>query len=146
MTIRNPPTDLQMPNLPFEIIQHIMGYAANPQSLRLRRDIETYILSKRRLYFIYNQFWTIHMGVQEPEYKYYITNDLISYINNDYGTKYGFEERFYRILSRNLRLTSDLDIDVYWNRLQTLSVDTQNNLLLGLLLPEERDDVIKTFP
>ena len=136
----------RMCRLPNEVIQHIIGYTLAPQSLNLRKDIHSYLHSKRRVMYLYDQYWTVDMGELEGEYKFWLANDIISYANSYQGTMYGLVDNFYAIFYRNLRLKNTLDIGVFWNHLQKKSVDTQINVLWGLLLPEERDTLISIFP
>jgi hypothetical protein len=96
--------------------------------------------------YLYDQYWTVDMGELEGEYKFWLTNDIISYANNYQGTMYGLVDNFYFIFYRNLRLRNPLDIGVFWNHLQKKPVDTQINILWGLLLPEERERLISIFP
>jgi hypothetical protein len=136
----------QMRRLPTEVIQYIIGYTVAPQSPNLRKDIHSFVESKRRIMYLYDQYWTVDMGELEDEYKYWIANDIISYANNYQGTVFGLVDNFYTIFYRNLRLKNTFDIGVFWNHLQKKSVDTQINLLWGLLLPDERDALISVFP
>jgi len=136
----------QMCRLPTEVIQHIIGYTVSPQSPNLRKDIHSFLRSKRRIMYLYDQYWTVDMGELEGEYKYWIANDIISYANSYQGTMYGLVDNFYTIFYRNLWLKNSLDIGVFWNHLQKKPVDTQINILWGLLLPEERDTLISIFP
>jgi len=132
--------------LPCEIIQHIIGYTLQPQSSDLCKDIHSYIKSRRHIMYLYDQFWTVDMGDCENKYKNWLANDIVSYINNQQGTMYGFVDNFYNVFYRNLQLKNSEYIECYFNKLESNSVDTEINILWGLLLPEERDHIISIFP
>ena len=132
--------------LPNEIIQNIIGYTITPQSLNLRNDIQSYILSLRRITYLYNQYWTVYMHEEEEEYKNWIVNDIIHYMNQYQGTMYGYVEKFYNIFLRNTRLNTQADVNKYYKQLEKMNVERQINSLWGLLTPSERDDLIRIFP
>jgi len=96
--------------------------------------------------YLYDQFWTVDMGDCENKYKNWLANDIVSYINNQQGTMYGFVDNFYNVFYRNLQLKNSEYIECYFNKLESNSVDTEINILWGLLLPEERDHIISIFP
>lgn len=131
--------------LPVDVIQMIIVYTYNPQSLTLLRDIENFSSTKKRIHKMYNQYWTIDMMEEENEYKYWMITDIEYYINDYQNTLYEHNEKMYHIFFRNLQLKTVLDVNTYWLILQKKHIHTQINILWGLMNPTERNEIISNF-
>ena len=82
------------------------------------------------------------MSEQEPEDKNWLINDIIAYANNYQATMYGYVDKFYNIFKRNIFLQTNEQIRKYVFKLQGSHVNKEINIYLGLLTPNERNDVI----
>lgn len=128
--------------LPMDIIHHIIPYTYNFQNKDLLDDIKSYSESKTILSNYYYNYWIIFIQSQEPQDKYWLVNDLFAYANSYNPSMYGYVESFYNIFKRNTFLQSDEDIDRYILNLEKKDVTSQINVFLGMLTPEQRNDII----
>jgi hypothetical protein len=128
--------------LPMDIIHHIIPYTYNFQKKDLLDDIKNYTESKTILSNYYYNYWIIFIQSQEPQDKYWLVNDLFAYANNYNPSMYGYVEEFYNIFKRNTFLQSNQDIDRYILNLEKKDVTTQINVFLGMLTPNQRNDII----
>jgi hypothetical protein len=87
------------------------------------------------------------MREAEHEYKNWIVNDIISYMNDYQGTMYGYTPKFHTFINRvNLQqLNRVLDVNTFNTIIENKEIDTQINILWGLLLPQERNEIICRF-
>ena len=125
--------------LPKEIISRIIPYTYCHPSKHLLRDIEDYTESKVRLLDLYQNYWRYD---EKDEYKHWLFNDILSYMNHAKATIYGYVNHFYSILKRNRHLQTLESIHDYVKRLMFKKVNTQINILLGLLNIHERKDFV----
>jgi hypothetical protein len=128
--------------LPMDIILHIIPYTYNFQKKHLLDDIKSYSESKKILLNYYYNYWIIFIQCQEPQDKYWLVNDLFAYTNNYNPTMNGYVEQFYNIFKRNIFLQGNQHIDRYILNLEKKDVTSQINVFLGMLKPEERNDLI----
>lgn len=128
--------------LPMDIILHIIPYTYNFQKKHLLDDIKSYSESKKILFNYYYNYWIIFIQCQEPQDKYWLVNDLFAYTNNYNPTMNGYVEQFYNIFKRNIFLQGNQHIDRYILNLEKKDVTSQINVFLGMLTPEERNDLI----
>jgi hypothetical protein len=128
--------------LPMDIIHHIIPYTYNFQKKDLLDDIKNYTESKTILSNYYYNYWIIFIQSQEPQDKYWLVNDLFAYANNYNPSMYGYVEEFYNIFKRNTFLQSNQDIDRYILNLEKKDVTSQINVFLGMLTPNQRNDII----
>jgi hypothetical protein len=129
-------------NCPIEIIYLIMSYTYNHQPSLLCDDIKNYYISKIIISEIYYQKWIICLGEPVPEDKNWLLNDIICYINDFQPTMYGYRDRFFKILQKNIMVVNNNDVNKYYNGLERKPVELQINLLWGLLTLAERNDII----
>jgi hypothetical protein len=57
----------------------------------------------------------------------------------------GYVKNFYAVFLRNLTLKTNGDVLTYIEKLEQLSINTQINILWGILLPNEREYIINDF-
>ena len=131
--------------LPEHIIDYIIPYTYRLQNKVLLEDIQNYTKTKDRILQLYYDLWINYMDDVVPEDKYWIINDIIAYVNEDRATMCGYVNNFYTVFLRNLSLKTNGDVLNYIENLELLSVNTQINILWGLLLPTEREDIINDF-
>jgi hypothetical protein len=132
-------------SLPDDIINHIIPYTYHLQSKSLLDDIQNYKMAKKILFEYYYFLWIDFYGENEPEDKHWLFNDLIAYTNDYHATMNGYVNKFYNILSRNIFLKTREEINIYFEKIERKNVLTQINILLGLLTPKERDEIIFNF-
>ena len=132
-------------NLPLDVVRYIIPYTYQTQNKKLLNDIVDYKKSKSVIFELYYDFWIINHSQMIPEDRNWLINDLFGYANNDQATMLGYTDDFYKLFSRNPRLTTKKKVDKYIEILETKEVDTQINIFWGLLLPEERNDIIQQF-
>ena len=128
--------------LPLDIILYIIPYTYHLQNKDLLTDIKSYTETKTLLSNYYYNYWIIFMQSQELQDKYWLINDLFAYANNYNPTMYGYDEQFYNIFKRNTFLQSNEDINRYILNLEKKDVCSQINVFLGMLTPEQRNDLI----
>jgi len=131
--------------LPEHIIDYIIPYTYQLQNKVLLEDIESYTNTKDRILHLYYDLWINYMDDIEPEDKYWIINDIVAYMNENIPIMCGYVSNFYTIFLRNLTLKTNGDVLTYIEKLEQLSTNTQINILWGLLLPNEREDIIIDF-
>jgi len=128
--------------LPMELVLQIIPYTYCLQNKTLLHDIKNYTESKTILSNYYYNYWIIFIQSQEPQDKYWLVNDLFAYANNYNPTMNGYDEHFYNIFKRNTFLQSNKDIDRYILNLEKKDVSSQINIFLGMLTPNQRNDII----
>jgi hypothetical protein len=127
--------------LPKDIQLYILQYTYQPQSKRLLNDIEHYTETKIILFDLYHDYWEFFQTDSE-EYKHWLMNDIIAYLNHQKPTTYGYVYHFYTIFGRNNRLKTIECVDMYVEKINKKHVNTQINLFLGILNRYERDDLV----
>jgi hypothetical protein len=127
--------------LPMDIVLQIIPYTYNLQNKNLLCDIINYNQTKNKLLELYKYFWTKEIQSEESEeYKYWLKRDLFIYANN-YNLR-GYDEKFYKILARNIFLQSEKSIDTYITNLHKKELSIQINVLLALLNIDERNELL----
>lgn len=137
--------ELCMKKLPKELIEYIIPYTYNIQNKALLHDIVDYKQTKLKVLELYHTFWIIYVDAGELEDKYWLINDIIIYANDNKPTNIGYVEHFYDIFARNSQLYNKEKIDRFVCNLENKYVDTQINIFWGLLLHNERRDIINIF-
>jgi hypothetical protein len=128
--------------LPDDIKNHIIPYTYNLQSKSLLDDIQNYRMTKMILFELYYYWWIDYVGENEPEDKHWLFNDLVAYTNDYNATINGFIDKFYNIWGRNVFLKKRKGIDIYFQKIERKNVSTQINIVLGLLTPKERNEIV----
>jgi hypothetical protein len=128
--------------LPMDIVLQIIPYTYHLQNKDLLDDIKSYTETKTLLFNNYYNYWIIFIQSQEPQDKYWLVNDLFAYTNNYNPTMNGYVEQFYNIFKRNIFLQGNQDIDRYILNLEKKHVNSQINVFLGMLTPNERSELI----
>ena len=78
---------------PEEICLEIIRYTYMPQDKYLLNDIVNYTESKTKLLDLYFNYWILYN--QADEYKNWLNNDIVSYVNNFEAIMYGYVDKFY---------------------------------------------------
>jgi hypothetical protein len=129
--------------LPDDIINHIIPYTYNLQNKKLLEDIQNYKRVKGSLLEIYYYLWIEWIGSNvKDDDKYWLINDLIAFSNDYKATMNGYADKFYDIFFRNNLLKTREEIDVYFQKIERKTVLSQINILLGLLTPIERNEIL----
>lgn len=128
--------------LPDDIKNHIIPYTYNLQNKKLLDDIQNYRMTKMVLCELYYFWWIEWVGDNESEDKHWLFNDLVAYTNDYNATMNGFIDKFYNIWGRNVFLKKRKGIDIYFQKIERKNVLTQINIVLGLLTPKERDEMV----
>jgi len=129
--------------LPHDIINHIIPYTYNLQRKSLLEDIKNYKKIKISLLKIYYYLWIEWVGSNEQDDdKYWLINDLIAYSNDYKATMNGYVDKFYDVWGRNIFLKTREEIDIYFFKTERKNVSTQINIVLGLLTPTERNEIL----
>ena len=132
-------------NLPLDIIRRIIPYTYNLQNRVLLADIQNYKETKTRVLELYHTFWISHLGLNETGDKWWLINNIMSHLNDYQASMYGHVEPFYDIFLRNRKLKSFNDVDNFLIKLNMKNVDAQINIVWGLLIPSERNDITALF-
>ena len=135
---------MDLTKLPSDIISRIISYTYEIQDKSLLNDIIHYHHSKKILLELYYKFWIIDMqSPDSDEDKNWLINDIFAYANNYKATMHGYIDEFYNIFKRNNLLQRNDQIDKYvMFLLDKKHVSSQINIFLGLLTPNERNDII----
>jgi len=128
--------------LPLDLVLQIIPYTYHLQNKELLDDIKSYSETKTILSNYYYNYWIVSLEEPEDGDKYWLINNLFSFVNNYKPTMDGYVEQFYNIFKRNAFLETSQDIDSYILQLEKKNVTTQINIFLGLLTLEERNEFI----
>lgn len=128
--------------LPLDIVLKIIPYTYCLQNKDLLSDIKNYTETKTILTDYYYNYWIVFLQSQELQDKYWLINDIFAYANNYNPTMYGYDEEFYNIFKRNIFLQTNQDIERYVLNLEKKHVNSQINIFLGMLTPEQRNDIV----
>ena len=132
--------------LPIDIQNHILSYTYSPQPQTLLEDIQNYSQTKQYLYEIIEE--------TETQNAYYFTsakdeihNELCNFI---YYYLYEGSNEFLNIYfwSRNImykKITIDFITKIIMDKLCDYSIDSQINILWGLLNPAERNTFLDLY-
>lgn len=131
--------------LPTDIIQKIIPYTYNLQDKTLLDDIVNYKTTRTRIDELYYNCWIVLVGLEQPNDKDWLINDIFAYANDYKATMNGYVEKFYRIFYRNPRLHNIEEVNQYVEKLERQEVIAQINIFWGLLTPEERNSIIRDF-
>jgi RNA recognition motif-containing protein len=71
--------------LPQDIMYHIIPYTYQLQPNVIMNDIKNYKETKELIVSLYYNYWIVNFEEAEPEDKYWLINDLVSFINRFYG-------------------------------------------------------------
>ena len=137
--------ELCMKKLPKDVIDYIITYTYKPQNKDLLNDIVDYNKTKQKVLELYHTFWIIYVDAGELEDKYWLLNDIIIYANDNKPTINGYVQHFYDIFGRNSQLYTKENIDIFVCNLENKCVERQINVAWGLLLHNERVDIIEDF-
>jgi len=130
--------------LPSAIISHIIPYTYQTQNKKLLKDIEHFKETKDVLLNLYQKYWRdLYLELDSKEYKHWLLNDILSYMNHEKATIYGYVCHFYTILKRHRQLQTIKSIHTYIKKLMFKKVNSQINILLGLLNIQERNDLVR---
>jgi hypothetical protein len=126
--------------LPIELVFHIISYTYNLQNKNLLHDILNYIETKSKLFECYYHFWNVNNLPEE--YNDWLLNDIFFYANDYHPSMSEYVRKFYNIFKRNPVLQTDDDVLKYVYNLEKKDVNTQINILLGLLHIRERNQLV----
>ncbi len=132
--------------LPIDIIRKIIPYTYNLNNNRFLVDIKNYHKIKIILSNLYYNYWRIYAVDVDPEDKYWLINDIFLYANNYKPIMLvGYVDHFYNIFKRHIFLKNIDDINKYIIYLSKKNILIQINIFLGLLYPDERNDLVIQF-
>jgi hypothetical protein len=135
----------QMRRLPLDIVKIIISYSHSYQSPVLLEDIRSFHKDKNKLLDIYYRLFVEEWNDPQPEDRAWLANDLIRYINDSIPTMQVYTEKCYSLFYRNPFLNSTEKVERYLILLDEKELDSQINILLGLLLPHERNEFIEMW-
>lgn len=128
---------------PEDIVMNIVPFTYNFQNGDMLNDIANSYEAKIRLLRQYHEVYIKYMGEPIPEDKYWLINDIHSYMNCFKPSLLGYTESFYNTFYRNPFLKTQQDVWKYVKNMESKHTDSQINTLLGLLSPKEREDVAR---
>jgi len=132
--------------LPVDIIQHIRRYTYSHQPIALQEDIRNFLESRRELYVLYYNYWSIHWGQDVVrEFLFWMVNDIVIYIHTTVEKYLEIISRAYIFDKSGNRIRTHYQLDAYRRALNAEPVETQFNIYWGLLTPSERTDVSKNI-
>jgi hypothetical protein len=116
---------LLLHKLPVHIVHHILSYSYNVQSKKLLSDIKNYYATKQLLF--------------ESQPHTFILHDLHYFINwfqADYVYSY------YSTFLRHYMISSIASVLQYIDMMQRFPLQTQINIIWGLMRPDERNEFL----
>ena len=129
-------------NLPIDLKDYIISLTYKPQPSELLNDIINYNFIKKKLKIHYYNTHQAFLGETEQESMEWTVNDLIRYMNCNLPTILGYSAKMEDILLRSNMISTLEDIDLYFFVLFKKPVSTQINILIGLLTPIERNEIM----
>lgn len=136
--------------LPSDLIARILPYTDSLQPAPLLQDIVHYVTTRTTLLKLYHQYWKVEWNQWEDEANNtddmdWLINDIVAYANDHRATMYGYTPRMHEIVMRQVGMQDTEKVDRALRHLDTLPVRTQINVMLGLLTPLEREEVVMEF-
>ena len=128
--------------LPNEVVFKIIQYTYHFQNKNLLVDIIDFVESKKTILKMYYDNQIIYMGEESPQDKCWLINDIFAFTNNYHALIYGYTNKFYNIIRRNGISKTQEEIMDFIICLENKELDTQINVLWGLLNPIERKEFI----
>lgn len=133
--------------LPNYIIHKIISYAYNIQNKELLNDIQSFHKTKYEVKYKYqtkyNWFFTRYSWHENNNlylnYINYIVDELYIYMK----TKINSKNIYNYILERSFNYKTIKEAKLYLFRLSRLNIETQLNILWGLLRENERNNFLK---
>jgi hypothetical protein len=128
--------------LPSDIINKIISYTYKTQSKELLNDIKSYYYTKKYAYNIYNARWNWSLYFDKDDGKQTLVHDIIRFMNNDLSILYGYTDQFIEIMTRDF-IVKDCEKSII--RIEMICkkhLNTQINILWGLLKHDERSKII----
>lgn len=132
-----------MNKLPTEIVNHIISYTYCLQNPELLEDIKNFHQTKKEIIKIYYDWWIIHHKFDEPEHKNWLINNLYRYTNHYQAAYLGYTDHFYNIWFRYKQLKTKKQVNIFFEKIQQKNVNTEINILWGILTIEERNSIIR---
>lgn len=126
--------------LPEEIQGRIMSYTYQPQPEFLLEDIQSFVDCKKELLQKYYDFWILQLHMSVPEERRWLINDFFYYANQYKPTMFGYSDTFYQLFQQAYGIYTQAEVEAFVRKLGKKEVDTQINVVLGLLRPDQRDD------
>lgn len=133
--------DLSINNLPIyklprEIIDIIISYTYNPQPAELLEDIRHFNCSRELIYSLF-----IH-NYHSSQYKYLLSHDLVYFVNGKNIIDIGYAESFFDFFTRHVLINSIEQVEPYFLQIESIPVESEINIIWGLLTPQERSNFI----
>jgi hypothetical protein len=131
--------------LPQNIINYIITFTYQYQSIDLLEDIRSFIETKQKICHIYRVRWSIFdYYISCKEDKNWLINDIFIQLNENQPTMYGYTDYMRSVFTRHYSLqhSNKNDIDQSIKKLDCYSVDTQINISWGLMNTAERNSFI----
>ena len=139
MNKKNKPTFNElMKTLPVDIIYLIRFMCYKPQRNYLLYDIRNFQRTRRLLTQIYYMRCIIRDGMNVPEDKNWLINDIYAFLNKKVALMHGYVDEFYDVFKRNKNLKTKKQILKFIENLEKGNVSTQINIFIGLMNIKER--------
>ena len=126
--------------LPMDIISRIIPYTYQIQNKELLKDILHYIPIRQGLFIAYLSYWIKYSYLTHQQDLCWLSNDIFGYMNNHEAIGLGYTSKFMDICYRNPFLKTPEDVVRYMFSLEKKNINTQINVCLGLLNPQEREE------
>lgn len=135
-------------SLPNEIIEIITKLTYKPQPYELCNDIISFISDTQYIKEKYYEHYILMLEDEKNEDLYWVINDITRYYNEDVPTMRGYTSHFYDIIRKHYKysdITKFVNGDQIFEDLSKKTPHTQINILLALLLPDQRGEFIKKY-
>ena len=123
--------------LPMDVVRYIIPYTYNVQNKTLLNDIKNYTETKIKVLLVCSNYFAINDDVAVENELLYTLFDYIYMTSNIH--------KYIQVFTRNSQLKTRFDVYNYVVNLQKKTVNTQINIIWGLLTQEERNDIIVIF-
>ena len=123
--------------LPNDIINHIIPYTYNVQNKILLNDITNYVETKNKIIKLNYNYLSSYPYFYNLEDKFSILRTIYTYKRM---------EHIYKLFVQNLHYKTEEAIDKYIRFiLNDAKQNMELNIIWGLLLPKERNDIVYLF-
>jgi hypothetical protein len=132
--------------LPADVIDRIIPFTYRPQHPDLCNDIHSYYTIIREARARYAELYPSDIPfVPGCEADEWLSNDICIFLNNSMPTMYGYKDLYIDVYRRPfMNKTKDVDsMPVYIDKIEPELFPRDIKIVIGLLRPDEREQLIK---
>ena len=132
--------------LPQELIYKIRRLTYKSQSKNLLNDISHFYSSIEFVSKYYYKEFKNELNIEENADRHWLVNDIGRYLNNDIAISQGYKEKYKQTISKHYGFKNSIKtISTIIHNLTKLPVNTEINILWGIMTLNEREEMINIF-